>query len=252
MPAGAPRRGRSPLPRACRPSGGDPDRSGRPARSPCSRTPGRRLRSPRGRAPPTRSARIRAGPRVYSREPTTVTAPAVRRPSRSQRRASWSRPRAATARSPPSSAISPSAAAASRPATRSSRDRSCTELRAGAPTSTARRPESSRGPEGAPVARSRGQGAAALARARRGDLLRDLLLRLGDPLLPRAEPGRARRPHAHACRRRSARRGARRSCDSSGPSSSSRSAASQPPRSPRRPAPHRMRRQELPPRRARS
>ena len=52
---------------------------------------------------------------------------------------------------------------------------------------------------GAPaVARPRRQDAAPLARPRRGRVLRDVLLRVGDPLLPGRAGVRPRRPHADA------------------------------------------------------
>ena len=57
-----------------------------------------------------------------------------------------------------------------------------------------------RGRGAPPLARSRRPDAAALARARRGGVLRDLLLRVGHALLPGPGAERPRRPHADAAR----------------------------------------------------
>ena len=95
------------------------------------------------------------------------------------------------------------------------------QRRASARISTARRPDR-RGSGRRAVARPRRPHAAPLARARRGDVLRHLLLRLGDALLSGSHRRRARRPHADSRRAPTLlRRGARRSCGSSGPISSS-------------------------------
>ena len=55
-----------------------------------------------------------------------------------------------------------------------------------------------RGRRATTVARPRGHDAAPLARARRGRVLRDVLLRVGDALLPGPSRLRSRRPHADA------------------------------------------------------
>ena len=126
-----------------------------------------------------------------------------------------------------SSAISPAAGAAAMRASRSSRRPSSTGRRAGGRISTGRRPASSREPRALRGAAGRAA-RCGVARARRGGVRRDVLLRLGDALLSRAAcraaaTGRRRRPSGG-----SAHPGAPRSCGCSAPRSCSRSAASPP------------------------
>ena len=134
-----------------------------------------------------------------------------------RRRSLLTRRRSRTARSPRSSATTASAAPAPTPATRSSRCPSSSPRRAArVPLRPGAR--SRRGPGALPVARPRGPDAPPLARARRGRVLRDLLLRRRSPAATRAGLRRAAATaRRHRASRSSARSGASGSCGCSGP-----------------------------------
>ena len=135
---------------------------------------------------------------------------------------------ARTGRSPRSSATTEPAEPVSRPGSRSSPCRSSKGMPGSAHTSSARRPASSEGAELPPVARPRRPDAAPLARARRGRVLRHVLLRLGHALLSGPSGARdaaiARRRLREQASVRSA--GASTSCGCSGQAWSSPSAGS--------------------------